>query len=95
MPLLTFDLVPNGKAGEAKVYFRGKPLGGVKATLRSPDEKETEVTADADGLLHFSADKPGQYLLSIPHYREPLAGFYSGVAYTETSHNTALTWVQP
>ena len=35
-PLLTFDLVPTGRPGEARIYFRGQPLGGLKATLRTP-----------------------------------------------------------
>jgi hypothetical protein len=95
-PLLTLDLVPTGKAGEARVYFRGKPLGNVTATLRTPDEKEQEVTADAEGLLRFSSNQSGLHLLTIAHYREPtaLAGFHEGVAYQETSHNCALTWRQ-
>jgi hypothetical protein len=94
-PALTFDLVPTANAGEVRVYFRGKPLGGATATLRPPAGKESHITADADGLLRFSAKDPGQYLLTIPHYREPLAGFHLGVAYSETSHNCALVWRQP
>ncbi len=96
-PLLTLDLVPTGKPGEVRAYFRGQPMGGVAATLRSPDEKDQELTADADGFIHFKAEVPGQYLLTIPHYREPqpLAGFYAGTAYSETSHNCSLAWVQP
>jgi len=96
-PLLTLDLVPTGKPGEVRAYFRGQPLGGVTATLRTPDEKEQELTADADGFIHFKTGLPGQYLLTIPHYREqqPLAGFYNGAAYTGTSHNCSLVWVQP
>jgi len=94
-PLLTFDLVPTGKPGEVRVYFRGKPLGGLSATLRAPDEKESEIKADADGFLHFEPKQSGQYLLTIAHYRESLAGFHGGRSYSETSHNTALTWRQP
>jgi len=94
-PLLNLDLVPTGKPGEVRAYFRGKPLSAAEATLRTPDGKEQDLTADAEGLLHFTATQPGQYLLTIPHYREPLAGFHAGVAYTETSHNAALTWDQP
>lgn len=93
-PMLTLDLVPTGKPGEVRAYFRGQPLGGVAATLRTPDEKESELTADADGFIHFKAEAPGQYLLTIAHHREdqPLAGFYKGSAYTETSHNCSLCW---
>ncbi len=93
-PLLTLDLVPTGKTGEVRVYFRGQPLGGIKTTLRTPDEKEIELTADAEGFLRFISDKPGQYLLTIAHHREPLAGFHGGIAYKETSHNCSLAWQQ-
>ena len=93
-PLLTFDLVPTGKPGEVRVYFRNQPLPGVSATLRQPDSKEEEVIADSDGMLHFKAEKAGQYLLTSAHHREPLAGFHRGVAYTEISHNCSLVWIQ-
>lgn len=94
-PLLTLDLVPTGKPGEVRAYFRGRPLPNIKAILRAPNEQETELTADSEGYLRFEANQSGQYLLTIAHYREPLAGFHRGVAYKETSHNTALTWQQP
>ena len=77
------------------MYFRGKPLGGIKATLRTPDEKEQELTADAEGFLRFKSNQSGQHLLSIAHHREPLAGFHGGRAYEQTSHNCSLTWQQP
>jgi hypothetical protein len=93
-PLLTLDLVPTGKAGEVRAYFRGQPLGGIKATLRTPDEKETEITADAEGFLHFTPNQSGQYLLTIAHHRETLAGFHGGRPYQETSHNCSLAWQQ-
>lgn len=93
-PALNLDLLPTGKDGEVRAYFRGKPLASVDATLRGPDGKEQDLTSDAHGFLHFTATQAGKYLLTIPHYREPLAGFHLGVAYAETSHNAALTWEQ-
>lgn len=93
-PLMTLDLVLTGKAGEVRVYFRGQPLGGVKATLRTPDEKEQELAADAEGFLRFASSQKGQFLLTIAHQREPLAGYHGGRAYKETSHNASLTWRQ-
>ncbi len=95
LPLLTLDLVPTGKPGEVRVYFRGRPLGGVKATLRTPDEKESEIVADGEGNLRFEPKQSGQYLLTLAHHRETLAGFHGGHPYQETSHNAALTWRQP
>jgi len=94
-PALTLDIGPTGKVGEARVYFRGQPLGGIKATLRTPDDKEQELVADAEGFLRFSSSQSGQHLLSIAHHRENIAGFHVGRAYTQTSHNSALTWRQP
>ncbi|MEJ0091833.1 MAG: hypothetical protein WDM80_19050 [Limisphaerales bacterium] len=93
-PLLTLDLVPTGKPGEVRAYFRGQPLPGIKATIRTPDGKDTELTADAEGFLHFEPKQAGQYLLTVAHHREPLAGFYRGGAYKETSHNCSLVWQQ-
>lgn len=91
-PLLSLDLVPTGKAGEVRVFFRGKPLGNVPATLYFPDGNQSKLTADSEGYLRFKTGGPGQYLLTVAHYREPLAGFHQGVAYTETSHNSSLAW---
>ena len=92
---LTLDLVPTGQRGEVRAYFRGQPLGGIKATLRTPDKKEQEIIADPEGLLRFKSNQSGQHLLTIAHHREPLAGFHVGRPYQQTSHNAALTWRQP
>ena len=94
-PMLTFDLVPTGKPGEARVYFRGQPVGGLKATLRTPDDTEKEIAVDADGYVRFDSKQSGLHLLTIAHHREPIGGAHLGRAYEQTSHNTALTWVQP
>jgi len=93
-PSLNLDLVPTGKSGEVKAWFRGKPLPGVSATLRTPAEKELEIIADSEGVLRFEAKQPGQYLLTIPHYRESLSGFFAGYPYAQISHNAALSWIQ-
>lgn len=93
-PLTTLDLVPTGNAGEVRICLRGQPVPNVKATLRTPDEKETELVADAEGLVRFTPTQTGQYLLTVAHQREPIAGFHGGRAYKETSHNAALTWKQ-
>ncbi len=89
-PSLTLDIVPTGKPGEARVYFRGQPLGGVKAMLYTPSA-DTELTADADGFLRFEAAKAGQYLLTTRHV-ETLAGFHAGKASAVTSHGASLVW---
>lgn len=93
-PMLTFDLVPTGKPGEARAYFRGQPIGGLKAVLRTPDDTETEIAVDAEGYVRFESKQGGLHLLTISHYRESIAGSHLGKAYQQTSHNTALSWVQ-
>lgn len=93
-PLLTLDLVPTGKPGEARLYLRGQPRGGVKATLLTPSGDEKAFTADAEGYIRVPVTEPGLYLLTVAHQREPIAGVHLGVAYKETSHNCALSWEQ-
>jgi hypothetical protein len=94
-PMLTLDLVPTGKPGEVRVYLRGKPHGNIKATLRTPDDKEKELSVDADGFVRFESRQSGQHLLTVAHQRDPIPGFHLGRNYKETSHNAALTWQQP
>lgn len=93
-PLLTLDLVPTGKSGEARLYLRGQPRSGVKATLMTPHGDEKELTTDAEGYIRVPTTEPGLYLLTVAHQREPIAGVHLGVAYKETSHNCALSWEQ-
>jgi hypothetical protein len=94
-PGLTLDLVPTGRPGEVRILFRGKPLPGVKATLRTPDEKERELTADESGLVTFESTQPGLHLLTVARHREALAGFAGGKPFSMTSHNAALAWMTP
>jgi len=93
-PLLTLDLVPTGKPGEARLYLRGEPRGNVKAILHTPTGDEKEYPVDAEGYVRVPATEPGLYLLTVAHQREPIAGVHLGVPYKETSHNCALSWVQ-
>lgn len=93
-PMLTFDIVPSGKPGEARVYFRGQPAGGLKAVFRTPDDTEKEVAVDAEGYVRFESKQSGLHLLTIAHHRESIAGSHLGKAYQQTSHNAALSWVQ-
>jgi hypothetical protein len=94
-PGLTLDIVPTGEPGVVQAFFRGKPLPDIKATFRTPDEREVKLTADANGFLRFQSDQPGLHLLSIAHHRETLPGFSGGLPYDLTSHNASLTWVAP
>jgi len=71
------------------------PLGGIKAVLRRPDEKEPTLTSDAEGFVRFSSAQSGQHLLTVAHHREPLVGYHAGQPHQQAIHNAALTWIQP
>jgi hypothetical protein len=94
-PALNFDIVPTGKAGEACVYLRGKPLAGVKVTFYPPAEAEKELTSDEAGIIRFTATKPGLYMLAAARQREVTSGFFGGKGYDAVSHNCSLSWRQP
>lgn len=91
---VVMDLVPTGQLDEVRVFFRGKPLGGITATLRTPDGTEQELKADEVGYLCFDTDQTGLHHLSIGRHRESLGGLHGGLAYETTSHNAALTWLE-
>jgi len=92
-PSMTMDIVPTGKPGEARVYFRGKPLGGVEMLFFSPKVTDQKLQADADGFVRApDMTKPGQYLLAVARYSEELSGFFNGVPFGITSHSASLYW---
>jgi len=63
----------------------------VKAILRTRDEKEQELTADAEGFVRYAMTQTGIHFLRIARPREPLAGFHLGKEFDQTSHNACLT----
>ncbi len=88
------DIVPTGKPGEARVYFRGKPLGGVEVLFFNPAFEEQKLKADAEGFVCApDISKLGSYLLAVSRYSEDLSGFFNGVAFAITSHSASLSWV--
>jgi hypothetical protein len=92
-PALTLDILPTATVGEFRVHLRGQPLPGAKVVVHRLN-LETEIVADADGRFRFAATGTGLVLLTCNH-KESTAGFAAGAAYDVTSHNTALTWLQP
>ena len=95
-PSLTLDIVPNGKEGEVKVFFRGKTLSGIKLKLYSPDYNEVELVSDKNGLVVFkdSLKSKGIYMLKIARYSEKVSGYDQGKLYEIMSHNCSLSWNQ-
>ena len=95
-PSLTLDIVPNGKEGEVKVFFRGKTLSGIKLKLYSPDYNEVELVSDKNGLVVFKdiLKSKGIYMLKIARYSEKVSGYDQGKLYEIISHNCSLSWNQ-
>lgn len=93
-PALTMDIVPTEKAGEAQVYFRGKPLGNTEVEIFVPGGDGEKVKTDADGKVAVKdLSKPGPYMITIARYSEELPGFFNGVPFNITSHSASLYWV--
>ncbi|MGV3660031.1 MAG: hypothetical protein ACO1TE_07595 [Prosthecobacter sp.] len=93
-PAMTMDIVPTDKPGEARVYFRGKPLPNVEMGLHAPGKDQQKLTSDAEGFVRVTdLANPGAYLLTVARYSEDLPGFFNGVPYGITSHSASLYWV--
>lgn len=93
-PVSTLDIVPAAEAGKATVYFKGKPLAEAGLTLIKPDGKEVDLKADGEGVVKFTAEGKGLFVLSVAGYSETASGTYEGKNYTVISHNSSLAWNQ-
>lgn len=93
-PVSTLDIVPAAEAGKATVYFKGKPLPEAELTLIRPDGKEVDLKADGEGVVKYTAEGKGLFVLSVAGYSETASGTYEGKNYTVISHNSSLAWNQ-
>lgn len=91
VPTLTFDLVPQEKPGDVRVFFRGKPVADQKVTVSGPNGYEEDQKTDANGNVHFNLTVPGFYLFTSNHYRETRFGYAGGRPYDLVSYNASLT----
>ncbi|KXU35639.1 hypothetical protein AXK11_05840 [Cephaloticoccus primus] len=95
-PALTLDLLPTGRPGEVRVYFRGKPLPGAVVSVASEenaDHSTPKLTADAEGIVRYTPKGPGLVVLTSNH-REALPGYTRGKTYELVSHTGAISWRQ-
>ncbi|SKA76605.1 hypothetical protein SAMN02745166_00209 [Prosthecobacter debontii] len=92
-PAMTLDIVPTGQPGEARVYFRGKPLPDLEVGLHPPASDEIKLKTDAEGYVRVEdLSKAGPYLLTVARYSEDLPGYFLGVPFAITSHSASLYW---
>ncbi len=93
-PAMTLDIVPTGKPGKVRVFFRNQPLPGVDLTLYTPEANDQELKSDENGFVQFKSTEKGLFMLKVGRHREERAGFDRGTLFHLVSHNCSLTWVQ-
>ena len=96
-PKLAFDIVPAGKPGEFKLFFKGKAMPKAKVALVTQSGWMKEGYTDADGLVKFEMPWKGTYVAEASHTdrtpgERPGAG--GAEKYDTVSYVTTLTYVK-
>ena len=66
-PKLTLDIVPTGKAGEFKVFFKGQALPKAKVGVAVQSGWEKKADSDAQGIVRFDLPWQGNYVIEVMH----------------------------
>lgn len=93
-PKLALDIVPTGKAGEFKLFYKGQPLPKTKVNAIIPNGWTKEAVSDDNGTVTFDLPWKGMYVLEA-HHTDKAGGERAGAAYASASHTTSLTVMQP
>ncbi|MFT3720910.1 DUF4198 domain-containing protein [Pseudorhodoferax sp.] len=93
-PKLALDLVPTGKAGEFKLYFKGQPLPKTKVEWLTQSGWALTGYTDEHGGVAFDMPWQGQYVAEVRH-TDPTPGTRGSEKYDSVSYVTSLTFVQP
>ena len=96
-PKLALDLVPAGKPGEFKLFFKGQPLPKAKVALVTQSGWAKEGHTDEQGLVTFDMPWKGQYVAEASHIdRTPgeRAGASGPEKYDGINYVTTLTYVK-
>lgn len=92
-PKLTLDLVPNGKQGEFKIYYKGQAQTKTKVGLIAQSGWTREATSDEQGVVKFDLPWQGTYVLEV-RYVDKTPGERDGKPYDFTNHMTTLSLAQ-
>lgn len=92
-PKLVLDLVPAGKRGQFKLFFKGQPQAKTKVTLVTQSGWSREGYTDEQGLVEFDMPWKGTYVAEVsvddrsPGERAGAKGpeKYDGVSYVTTT----------
>jgi len=93
-PKLTFDIVPTGKAGEFKVFYKGQPMPKVKVNAVIPNGWAKQAESDDSGAVKFDLPWKGAYVLEAEH-TDKTAGERAGKPYASATYVTSLSFVSP
>lgn len=96
-PKLTLDLVPAGKPGQFKLFFKDQPKAKTKVTLVTQSGWAKEGTTDDQGLVTFDMPWKGTYVAEVSvNDRSPgeRAGANGPEKYDAVSYATAVTYVK-
>jgi len=66
-PPLALDIVPAGKPGAIKVFYKGQPLPKAKLELISESGWKRELKTDAQGALVVALPRRGNYVIEVEH----------------------------
>jgi hypothetical protein len=102
-PKLTLDVVPVGRPGAFKVFFKGQPLPKAKVTVIVQSGWTKEARTDEQGQVSFGLPWKGSYVLEVGHIdrtpgeRTGAGGpeRYDGINYVTTLHVTQDEGVEP
>ncbi len=79
-PALTLDVVPAGKPGAIKVFYKDKPLPKAKLELINESGWKRELRTDEQGMLSVALPWKGNYVIEVEHL-DPTAGTQGSEAY--------------
>lgn len=92
-PKLTLDLIPNGKQGEFKVFYKGEPQAKTKVGLIAQSGWTREASTNEQGVVKFDLPWQGTYVLEV-RYVDKTPGERAGKPYDFTNFMTTLSLTQ-
>lgn len=92
-PKLTLDIVPTGKKGEFKIFYKNQPLPKTKVGIIVQSGWMKEAMSDEQGTVSFDLPWQGTYVLEV-HHTDKTPGERDGKPYDIASFVTTLSLAQ-
>ena len=90
-PPLALDIVPAGKPGAIKAFYKGQPLPKAKLELISESGWKRELKTDAQGALVVALPRRGNYVIEVEHF-DATGGTRGSEAYESMRLVTTLSF---